>query len=243
MDKKRRKKKKRGFAWLLGVLVVLILILLLVIGLIVYKKSDKRGENDNINIDQTEKQDEELVFPYRLDDGKLEVESVFRYSGINPDCEDEEGEDIGAVQIKNCSEEYLESAEFAITTRDGTKLIFTITDLPAGSIVMAFEVENKEFSAGQTVEKIEANTSYSSDASMHKETVEIFGDDSEIGLKNVSAETIQNMTLTYRCILDGVYFGGKSYQKNVEALGAGESITLDASECYLGEASVIKISY
>lgn len=238
MDKKRRKKKKGVPVWLL---VASILILLLVIGMIVYKKLGKGGENDNI--DQAEEQGGELVFPYQLDDGKLEVESVFRYSGINPDCEDEEGEDIAAVQIKNCSEEYLESAEFAITTGDGMKLIFTITDLPAGSIVMAFEVENKEFAAGQTVKKIEANTSYSSDASMHKETIEIFGDDSEIGLKNVSAETIQNMTLTYHCVLDGAYFGGKSYQKNVEVLGAGESITLDALECYLGEAAVVKISY
>ena len=51
------------------------------------------------------------------------------------------------------------------------------------------------------------------------------------------------MTLTYHCVLDGAYFGGKSYQKNVEVLGAGESITLDALECYLGEAAVVKISY
>lgn len=233
---KRGKKMKLGKRYLfLGALLAVVL-------LIAACNKEKTQENSSVSETEETKQTS-VEFPYKLDDGKLEVESVFQYSGMNPDCEDEEGDDIAAIQLKNCSDEYLQSAECTVIVENGTELTFSVEGLPAGSTVMAFEVENKEFAAGQTIKNIETEASYSAEASLCEETIEISVDDSQISLKNMTAETVQNMTVTYHCILDDVYFGGKSYQKKVESLGVGESITVDASECYLGEAAVVKIAY
>ena len=42
--------------------------------------------------------------------------------------------------------------------------------------------------------------------------------------------------------VDDAYFGGLTYTYPVENIPAGESVTLQAEECYLGEAAVVRIS-
>ena len=64
-----------------------------------------------------------------------------------------------------------------------------------------------------------------------------------IGLTNISQEAIQNMTVIYHDVMDDEYFGGKSYQKTVESLAAGASTTVNAEECYIGEAAVAGVRY
>lgn len=195
------------------------------------------GKNSNIQ------ENIGIEFPYKLKNDELEIEFLFQYSGINPDCNDEEGENIGAIQLKNSSGQYLKSAELTVIMEDGEKLSFLIEDIPAESTVMAFEIENSEYDEQQTVTEIVAEVEYSEETFMREGTVEVLTDEIGISLRNQSAEKIQNMTVIYHCDMDDIYFGGKSYQKEIEMLGAGESTTVSAEECYFGQAAVVDIMY
>ena len=93
------------------------------------------------------------------------------------------------------------------------------------------------------VKKIDAKTQYSNDVSLHEDALTITVEDTNIGLTNISQEAIQNMTVFCHDVMDDEYFGGKSYRKTVESLAAGESTTVTAEECYIGEAAVAGISY
>ena len=189
---------------------------------------------------ESEKTDGEQIIPYKIDDGKLIVESVFQLSGTNPDCNDEEGENIGSIQLKNSSEEFLEKADIIIKLDDGSQLTFRVEDIPAGKSVLAFDINNQVYDTKNAIEEITADTSYS-EASLLENKVSADTADLQITLENISGDTLENLTVTYHCIFDDAYYGGKSYVKTVESLGAGETTALDASECYLGEAEVVKV--
>lgn len=244
MAKKKRRKKtfKRSIKKISCIILGIVLIGLLVL-LTILVKGEKSREKLETEKKAEEKVEQGLAFPYKLDNDQLEIESVFQYSGMNPDCNEEEGEDIGAIQLKNCSDKYLESAELTVTTTEGQEYTFIVENLPAGSSVMAFEVANKELPTLVNVTQIDANTSYSDQASLHEDAVSVATDELGITLNNISAEAIQNMTVIYHCVLDDIYFGGKSYQKQVESLGVGESTIISADECYIGEAAVVEIKY
>lgn len=88
---------------------------------------------------------EGLSFPYMLDDGKLEVTSIFQFSGMNPDCDGENGDNIAALTLKNLSDKHMASADVTSVLEDGTAYHFKITDIPAGKTVMAFSAENASY--------------------------------------------------------------------------------------------------
>ena len=80
-----------------------------------------------------------------MEDGNLQVDSLFQYSGINPDCDGEMGDDIAALQVTNLSDRFVERAELTATLLDGTGLNFVITNVPAGQTVLAFAVDNAAY--------------------------------------------------------------------------------------------------
>ena len=240
MSKRRSKKKqsKKTIRIIIGI-VLIVLIMLLVI-LAVHNRSLKKQEDKKA---ADKKAATSLELPYQFDDGKLEMESVFSYAGPNPDNNGEEGDNIAAIQMTNCSDTYLASAQITVTTGDGTKLTYQVEDLPAGKTVTAFEIKNQELPDKFTIHRIDAKTEYSDDVSLHEDALTITTEDMNIGLTNISQEAIQNMTVIYHDVMDDEYFGGKSYQKTVESLAAGESTTVTAEECYIGEAAVAGIRY
>ena len=229
------KKSKKIITIIFGIILVLLIILLVV--LTGHKRSLAKQEAAKKAEAKAEKG---LELPYQFDDGKLEMKSIFSYAGPNPDNNAEEGDNIAAIQMTNCSDTYLASAKITVTVGDGTKLTYQVEALPAGKTVTAFEVQNQEKPA---VKKIDAKTQYSNDVSLHEEALTITVEDTNIGLTNISQEAIQNMTVFYHDVMDDEYFGGKSYRKTVESLAAGESTTVTAEECYIGEAAVASISY
>lgn len=235
------KKSKKIITIIFGIILVLLIILLVV--LTGHKRSLAKQEAAKKAEAKAEKG---LELPYQFDNGKLEMKSIFSYAGPNPDNNAEEGDNIAAIQMTNCSDTYLASAKItvtAVTVGDGTKLTYQVEALPAGKTVTAFEVQNQELPDKPAVKKIDAKTQYSNDVSLHEDALTITVEDTNIGLTNISQEAIQNMTVFYHDVMDDEYFGGKSYRKTVESLAAGESTTVTAEECYIGEAAVAGISY
>lgn len=243
MAKKRRKRKNGVPICLWRLLAVSILILLLVIGLIIYKKINKEEEHADIGADRAEEQEEGLEFPYMLENGKLEIGSVFQFTGTNPDCNDEECEEVGAIQLLNASEDYLESADIIVRLADGSELVYRVEGIPSGKSVLAFETKNQIYNEKNKVIDITAKTDYSSEASLKEEELSFSIDDAGITVSNISQESLANITIKYHCNVDEMYFGGKCYEGLVESLAAGENVILDAAECYLGEAAVVNVIY
>lgn len=208
--------------------------------------ADAKAESENENAETGKgNTDEEksIAFPYELDDGKLIIDTLFQYSGLNPDCSDEEDENIGAIQLINDSEQYVESSEIMVLLGDGTMLDFIVEDIPSGSTVMAFDVNNTAFEEQQEVLEISADVSYAEGNVLYEDKMTVSVEENGIYLSNQSENSIQNITVRYHCDMDEVYFGGKSYKKQVNLLGVGESTMLSAEECYFGKATVVRIQY
>ena len=53
---------------------------------------------------------------------------------------------------------------------------------------------------------------------------------------------LSNLLLHCHCLIDGSYFGGLTYTYPVESIPAGQSIAVEAEDCYLGEAAVVRVS-
>lgn len=235
----KKRKKKHGISkrvW--GILGISTLILVLSIGVFVYKQNEAEKKEDAA---KEELMKNGLAFPYELDDGKLVVDSVFQYTGLNMDCEDQECEDTGAIQITNKSAEHLAYADITLKLASGNEMIFRIEEIPSGKSVMAFDTENKTYDKADKVIDIKVKTSYVADASLKEDQVSLSVENTKITVGNTSSETLENITIKYHCDAGETYVGGKCREALVEALAAGENTVVEASGCYFGEAAVVNI--
>ena len=199
------------------------------------------GEEEILSVTEPEKEWE--VFPKVIEGGKLTIESIFQYSGINFDCNEEMCEEIGSLQLKNTSAEYLEYADIEVKLTGDIEFHFRVEDVPAGQSIMAFDTENRSYEEEQLIEDVIVDAVWRQSVSSGREKINFVTEGTMITVTNVSDEAVQNMTVKYHCSLDGIYLGGKSYEGIVESLNPQESITLEAVECYLGEAAVIDIIF
>ena len=242
--------------------IVLILAIVVILGIVIAvnqssskqesstEKSEENEETSKVTEaaedaaeEDTEETDEGLAFPYLLEEEQIQVDSLFQYSGINPDAENAECEDVAAIQMKNNSEQYLESAEVSVELTDGTAYSFVVQDIPAGKSVIAFESGNTSYDGKTGVAFIEAKTTYSSEAGVKEDEVKVTSDDNGVQISNISGDAIGTMKVKYHCVMDDMYFGGISSETEVDGLAAGESTAVDTSESILGDADVVSITY
>lgn len=184
-----------------------------------------------------------LTFPYQLESGKIEISSVFPFTGLNPDCSWEEGENIASLSITNKSQEHLVSANLSVALDDGAELHFAVTDIPAGQSVMVFSAENAVYEASNECKAIACEAEFEESASLlMEESLSVSVNGTEVTLTNLSDEDLTDLVIHCHTLFDGEYFGGLTYSYPVDNVAAGESIILHADDCYLGEAAVVRIS-
>lgn len=192
--------------------------------------------------EETEPQVVGLTFPYELENGKLSVDSIFQFTGFNPDNQEQEGENIAALTVVNQSEEQVAFAEIQVRLDDDTRLTFEITDLPAGQSVMVFEKENKNYELDDVCLEITDTAEFENGTMLMEDYISVAEEGTVITLTNHSEENFSNLLLHCHCRINGVYFGGLTYSYPIAELPAGQSITVDATDCYLGEAAVVRVS-
>lgn len=180
-------------------------------------------------------------FPMTLAEGKLEIQSLFQFDGINPDCGNQEGTDIASVMLKNVSGEYLAEAKLTLTLTDGTKLNFKVNDLPAGKTVMAFSAENASMAGGAVCADAACEAVWEEGGSPMPEQIGVSVDGMSVTLTNNSGADISKLVIYCRCPLGEEYFGGAAYSYTVHDLAANETVTVDAVDCILGMAEVVRI--
>lgn len=250
MGSHKKKNNNRAFRGVL--LIIVIIFILMFIGLAVKevvgkKQGEYEAENQNETSDMvgivtdTSETEEKDIFPYELEDGKLVVESLFQYSGFNPDCGDEEGENIASLSMMNQSEELLVSAHITATLADGTQITFEAKDIPAGQSVMVFSSENISYEISNKCKSITCTAEFAEGSAIKEDKISVEVQETTVTLTNLTDEELTNLTVYCHCLFDGAYFGGLTYSYPVEAIEAGGSMTLQAEECYLGEAAVVRI--
>ena len=185
---------------------------------------------------------EPVAFPVPLEDGSLEIESLFQFSGINVDCENQEGDNIASVTISNTSSAYLKNAEIGMLLQDGTELYFTVTDLPAGKSAMAFSTENTAIEADAVCVDITCEAVFEEPDAAAAEKVSATVEGTQITLVNNTGEDLSEIVVYCRCLFDESYFGGVTYHYTINDLPAGGSTTVDAVDCLFGEAEVVSIA-
>ncbi len=257
--KKKAKKSRKGFLIVAVLLVLAVFMAIFVMPQVLYKLSgEDSGEDDFVASTQEfqnpengsdESSDvvinpnlEAVTFPLLLEDGKLEIESVFQFDGINPDCGNQPGNEIAAIVVKNLSDTYLSAAQISLETSAAEELHFAITDLPAGASTMAFDVNNVSTDTTASYGNTVCEATFDADASMNSSAVSVSVDGIHITLQNLTDSTINEVVVYCRSTLGDQYFGGITYTYKVNNLTAGGTAELDAVDCILGLAEVVQIA-
>lgn len=190
--------------------------------------------------DHTQSQVAGISFPYSIDEGRLEIESLFQYSGINPDADHQNGKDIAAITLRNKTGSYLAEANITMKMADGSQLTFKVTDIPAGKSTMAFSTENVSMKTNDVCVGADGTALYDYVPDI-SDRVAVRVEGIRITLTNVSDKDIFKIVVSCRCPIDEGYFGGVTYQYIFESLPAGESVTVDALDCILGMVEVVRV--
>ena len=190
-------------------------------------------------------QGEVLVYvqlPYEVEGTNITIESLSQASVPNPDSDGSFVDNIACVEVKNNGDTYISDAKLILEMQDGTEFIYIINDMPPGSLVQAFDVNNTVYDGESACKKITVeNLTKEEGSQLMEDVIGIDVEETIVTLTNISDETLHHISIVCHCDMDGSYFGGCSYTYDIESIPVGESIDVDASDCYLGQASVVRV--
>lgn len=181
-----------------------------------------------------------LSFPAELEGGKLEVEGLFLYSGMNPDRGWAAGENIPVLMVKNCSGQYLTRAELTLTSVKGQSFTFLIEQVPDGQTVWAFAREEGSLESEADGAAVSGSTSFEPQPELPA-GLECTAEQMTLTLQNHGKSALTGLRVLCHCLFEGAYFGGVVYEYPVEEIAPGSTAVVQAADCYLGEASVVRI--
>lgn len=182
-----------------------------------------------------------VTFPLALEDGRLLLENLFRFDGLNPDCGNGSGSDIATITLTNQSDVCLSRAELTLLLDDGRRLHFVVSDLPAGKSVMAFATDNAAIDSETTCVEATCQATFDAEASLLTDRLGISVTGTHIAVENRSASDLTELVISCHGTLGDQYFGGIAYTYQIDSLPAGETAELDAVDCVLGLAEVVRI--
>lgn len=180
------------------------------------------------------------LFPVELEGGRLTVHSLFPYSGMNPDAGLAFSEDIAGLQLTNTSDEHISLAELTAVLDDGTELCFRVEDLPPGMSAMIFEPEGRTLDGDRRCVDLYGFAEFEEDP-MQPELVAVSAEGIAVTLYNVSGRDLTDLRVACHGLLDGSCFGGITYIYDVASLPAGAVTVINAVDCILGEARVVRV--
>ena len=180
------------------------------------------------------------LFPMELEGGCLTVHSLFPYSGMNPDAGLEFGENIAGLQLTNTSDEHISLAELTAVLDDGTELCFRVEDLPPGMSAMLFEPEGRTLDGDRYCVDLYGFAEFEEDP-LQSELVAVSVDGIAVTVYNVSGRDLTDLRVACHGLLDGSCFGGITYIYDVASLPAGAVTVINAVDCILGEARVVRV--
>lgn len=182
-----------------------------------------------------------LELPYSLEGGNLMLDTIFQFTGLNPDRQDEEAEDVAAIQLTNTSGLHLATATVTVVTADGATAAFTVYDIPPGMSAMVMSPENIQIESNPECIQITCEAEFLPQLPLAADQLLISVMGTEISVENISGEDLSRITLYCHSMLDQTCYGGTTLVYEIDSLPAGESTVISAWECYLGLVEVVRI--
>lgn len=177
----------------------------------------------------------------QLEGGLLTVRNLFQFSGMNPDADNEFGDDIAGVELTNNSEHHMTFAEVTAILEDGTILTFQAEDVPAGRTVMAFSMDHTSVKDVRNCEEVYGYAEFENGDLLLSEQVHCSANGAAITVKNLTGEELTDLEVICHGLLDSSFFGGSTYRYNVSTLPAGASTVIYVEECILGMVEVVRV--
>lgn len=185
----------------------------------------------------------ELEFPCTLEEAKLGIGSLSIATIPNPDAGGAMGEDIACLEITNMTEKFVLRANLTLTLSDDRTYHFEIYDLPADHTVQAFDIYNTSYDEKSAAKRIEVtDLQFAEGDQLMKSQISIEVRELTVTLTNISENDLGPLEVICLCDFDGICFGGRSYSYTVNGIRAGQSVSFDAVDCYLGKATVVRIA-
>lgn len=184
-----------------------------------------------------------ILLPASLEDGKLEVGSFFQFTGLNPDNELSECQNIAGIQVKNCSDEHLLRAEIIVISSYGGRYEFIITDIPPGRQVLAFSPDDLEVEEEPGCEQISCTAEFTEPVLEEELPFSVSVDGITLTVKNHTDDVLKNITLYCHNPYGEDYFGGQAYVFPVEEIPPHEIVTTEAHACFLGIAEIVRVQW
>lgn len=246
--KKAKKTKKKSWLILLAVLAVLA-----AAGLLLWSMGLLNQSEEGPAAEQAEAEGEAVVgetqtadLPIMLTDG-LQLTALTEVSGNFPeDGSDEFVPSLMAATIENTGDKTLQYAQIILTI-NSTEYLFTISTIPAGRAVRAFEMNRQ--SPPETVETMQCVAQnvawFGTEPSLHDEELEIAVLDGGISITNVSGSDLTaDFSIYYKNVYGDVYSGGITYRLRItDDIKAGETITGYAAHAAPGYSEIMFVTY
>lgn len=260
MGKCVRKKTKKYPKWIfvvLGLLILAAFLVLFVMPRVLYERSAESETDDfmqttasqnqsleaQVSVEENgagQEQGNAVEFPVSLVEGNIEIESLFQFSGVNPDAEKQKSTDVASIVLRNVSDKYLSEATVTATLGNGSDLTFVVNHIPAGAAVMAFSIENESLLSSDVCVDITAEAVF--EDVPNNNSLEISVEGLTVTLNNTSSDDLNEINVYYRDVFNDKYFGGMTYIYTIEHLPAGESTTITAEESLLGVIEVVRVA-
>ena len=183
----------------------------------------------------------EVTFPVQLISGRLEISSVFQFTGVNPDCGGETGSNIAAIQVRNISGRHLTEARITLTLTDRSRVEFRVKDLPDGESAMIFSPENISMNSHSVFMKAHSKAEFAEEPPLEAERVQTQVNGRMVTVTNQTDRPLKNVTVYCHCVLGGDCFGGLTYAYRIAEIPARGSRTVDAADCFQGKPEVVRI--
>ena len=182
-----------------------------------------------------------VTFPTSLEQDRLEIASLFQFTGMNPDCGNAEGTDVAAIQLKNISGEHLAQLRLTVRLTSGRELTFTASDLPAGMSAMVFEQANTPMATGDACEELRCEAVFEARSPVLEDQLAIQVEESTVTLTNRTEQPMEAVTIYCHSMMEGESFGGLTYGYEAGSIAPGETVSVEALDCFLGEAAVVRV--
>ena len=182
-----------------------------------------------------------IELPFLPENGKLEIMNLFQSDGINPDSDNQEGDNIATIAVKNNAEVMLIEATINAVLADGTEISFLAAHLPAGKTAIVFSRDNLPLADDAVCVSITCEAVWDETSQIMPEGVEASADGITVTIENHTAREIPELIIYCRSSLGEEYFGGIVYEYKINNLPPNESAAFQATDCITGLTEVIRI--
>lgn len=190
----------------------------------------------------SEESDPGVAYPVKLENGKLTLESLFHFEGMNPDCGMETGDNIAAIVLRNTSEDFLAEAKFVLELSDGSSVEFLVTNLPAGKHTMAFAPDNTQLEGDTVCVDASCSAVWSSMAEALPESVSVSVSGTTVTVTNHTGKDIPALTVYCRDPFSEGYFGGKAQEYIINNLSADAAAAVETMNSIMGMTEVVCVA-